>query len=276
MQLEPWPIPSGWASLIDEYGDASRGAGHSRETVKMRRTQLAHLARGLGGEPWAVTLPQLLGFVGRQDWSVETRRSRRTTYRGFWAWGVGMGYAGDNIAARLPRVKPAEPVPMPIPPAALAEALGRADEREWLILRLAVEAGLRRAEIARIHVGRDLVRDLLGWSLVVHGKGGKVRVLPLPASLAMALLARGQGHAFEGAIDGHLSARRVGELAQGVLPAPWTIHKLRHRFATDMHDEYRNLEAVRKLLGHASVATTQRYVATDDAVLRAMMERRAL
>ena len=123
-----------------------------------------------------------------------------------------------------------------------------------------------------VNVGRDLV----GWSLVVYGKGGKVRVLPLPAALAMGLLARGQGFAFEGAVEGHLSARRVGEVAQGVLPAPWTIHKLRHRFATDMHNEYGNLEAVRKLLGHASVATTQRYIATDDGVLRAMMERRAL
>ena len=276
MQLEPWPIPSGWASLIDEYSVASIGAAHSRETVKLRRSHLAHLARGLGGEPWAVTLPRLLGFVGAQDWAVETRRSRRTTYRGFWAWGHAMGYTDDNIAARLPRVKPAEPVPMPVPMEELATALARADEREWLILKLAVDAGLRRSEIARIHVGRDLGRDLVGWSLVVHGKGGKVRVLPLPASLAMGLLARGQGFAFEGAVEGHLSARRVGEVAQGVLPAPWTIHKLRHRFATDMHNEYGNLEAVRKLLGHASVATTQRYIATDDGVLRAMMERRAL
>lgn len=276
MQLEPWPIPEGWALLIDEYGHASRGAGHSRETVRLRRDHLAHLARGLKGDPWSVTLPQLLGFVGRQDWAVETRRSRRTTYRGFWGWGIAVGYTTENVGALLPRVKPAEPVPMPIPMAELAEALARADEREWLILKLAVDAGLRRSEIAVIHVGRDLVRDLIGWSLVVHGKGGKVRVLPLPAALAMGLLARGQGYAFEGAIDGHLSARRVGELAQAVLPSPWTIHKLRHRFATDMHDEYRNLEAVRKLLGHASVATTQRYVATDDAVLRAMMERRAV
>ena len=63
MQLEPWPIPSGWASLIDEYSTASLGAAHSRETVKLRRSHLAHLARGLGGEPWAVTLPQLLGHA---------------------------------------------------------------------------------------------------------------------------------------------------------------------------------------------------------------------
>ena len=131
---------------------------------------------------------------------------------------------------------------------------------------------MRRGEIALVHVQRDLFRDLTGWSLVVHGKGGKVRVLPLPASLAMAILARGESFAFPGAVDGHLSARRVGELAQTLLPEPWTLHTLRHRFATDKHGVDRDIEVVRRLLGHASVSTTQRYVQTDDDDLRRTME----
>lgn len=47
-------------------------------------------------------------------------------------------------------------------------------------------ATLRRCEIAAIH-SRDLVEDLLGWSLVVHGKGSRERTVPLLADVALKL-----------------------------------------------------------------------------------------
>lgn len=61
---------------------------------------------------------------------------------------------------------------------------------------------------------------------------------------------------------------RVGELAAEALPAPWTLHTLRHRFASRAYDATGDLVTVSRLLGHASVATTQRYVATGRARLR--------
>ncbi|OBK04066.1 recombinase XerD [Mycolicibacterium fortuitum] len=49
------------------------------------------------------------------------------------------------------------------------------------------------------------------------------------------------------------------------------MHTLRHRFATRAYRATRNLRAVQMLLGHASVATTQRYLAVDDDEIRAAM-----
>ena len=139
-------------------------------------------------------------------------------------------------------------------------ALIRADQRTRLILRLGGEAGLRRAEIAQVH-RRDVFQDLAGWSLLVHGKGGKLRTVPLGDDLAQAVLEEcGTGFAFIGEDNGHLSARWVGKLATMVLPRPWTLHKLRHRFASRAYGATSDLLAVQRLLGHASPATTQRYV----------------
>lgn len=167
-------------------------------------------------------------------------------------------------------MRPVEPTPRPIPEDRLRDGLRAAEGRTWLILRLAAEAGLRRGEIAQVHAS-DLSLDVLGWSLLVHGKGERERVVPLSKDLASAVRLRcAGGWMLPGAIGGHLSARRVGELAGEVLPAPWTLHTLRHRFATRAHDASGDLVAVSRLLGHASVATTQRYVATDAARLRAV------
>ncbi|KAA1251740.1 tyrosine-type recombinase/integrase [Mycobacterium simiae] len=57
----------------------------------------------------------------------------------------------------------------------------------------------------------------------------------------------------------------------GALPEHWTAHTLRHRFTTRAYRGSRNLRAVQTLLGHSSVATTERYTAVDDDEIRAAM-----
>jgi len=62
----------------------------------------------------------------------------------------------------------------------------------------------------------------------------------------------------------------LGKLIARYLPDGWTPHKLRHRFATVAYGDAHDLRAVQQLLGHASVATTQVYVAVrGDAVTTA-------
>lgn len=62
-------------------------------------------------------------------------------------------------------------------------ALRKATDGERLMLRLGAECGLRRFEIAKVH-SRDVMRDLVGWSLVVVGKGDKQRIVPIGDDLA--------------------------------------------------------------------------------------------
>ena len=226
------------------------------------------LPRALGGSPWSVTEAELVAWCGGQDWARETRRSVYAGLRGFWRWAVAEGLVERSPATRLPAVRPSDPHPRPAPDLVYRRALAASDARTRLILRLAAEAGLRRAEIAQVHA-RDLFRDLVGWSLVVHGKGGKLRTVPLGDDLAAAVrLAAGSSWAFLGDDGGHLSPRWVGKLARIVLTEDFTLHTLRHRFATRAYGATANLLAVQQLLGHASPATTQRYVRLPDDALR--------
>ncbi|WP_435277917.1 tyrosine-type recombinase/integrase [Rhodococcus yananensis] len=127
---------------------------------------------------------------------------------------------------------------------------------------------MRRGEVAQVHPENDMVPDVVGWSLIVHGKGQRKRVLPLPNDLADALHEAGPGYLFPSPAGGHLSAHWVGTLVSRALADGTTMHQLRHLCATEIHDQTHDVRLVQVLLGHASLATTQRYLAVDDAKVR--------
>lgn len=261
----PAPVSAPWMGAIDSYALHLTAANKTPATIRARREQLAHLARRIGAGPWEVTPDLLMSYVGSQSWMQETRRTRYACFREFWRWAKRAGHVEVSPAKHLPRVKASAPNPDPVPEDVYATSMRRADERTRLIMRLAHDAGLRRGEIAQIH-SDDLRPDLLGWSLLVHGKGRKLRIVPLTPRLALDLRALGEGYAFPGAVDGHLSPRRVYELADEVLPRPWTLHNLRHSFATNAHEASGgDVLTLRNLMGHASADTTGRYVRLSDA-----------
>lgn len=269
----PSAVPPCWATIIDQYSLYLRAADRSPNTIRARCEQLSHMARRIGVDPAHVTASALLGYVGDQDWATETRRARYAGFRDFFRWAKRRGLVQGNPSKCLPRVKPSEPNPDPVPGPVYEEsqrrAIRRGDERAALMLRLAHDHGMRRGEIAVAH-SDDLRPDLLGWSLLVHGKGGKQRVVPLTPRAALELRALGPGYFFPGKIDGHLSPRRVGEILRDSIAGNWTGHKLRHSFGTNVHEVTGgDVMTAGELLGHVNLSASQRYIRPADARLRA-------
>lgn len=253
--------------MVEDYLRHIAGAGYRAATVALRRDQLELIARGLQGTPGQVTAERLLAWFGTRDWAPTTRKSHREAAIGFFRWAAKTGRIPTDFSADLPRVRLTKPQPRPATDAVWDRALAAADDRVRLMIRLAGEAGLRRGEVAAVH-SRDLTD---GPCLLVHGKGGKLRVVPLSEDLA-AVIGAADGWLFPSRKGGsHLTAREVGCLVTAALPDGYTMHTLRHRFATRAYRGSRNLRAVQVLLGHASVATTERYVAVDDDEIRAAM-----
>ena len=260
------PVPSAWSDALEGWSTALRAAGHPETTIGTRTENVRRFARHSGClEPWAVSTRDMIEWCGRQSWATETRRGMRNSFVQFYRWALAMGHVDESPAEALPAVKPATPAPRPAPLSVYHEAMAAGDERTQLILRLGAEVGLRRGEIALVH-SNDLVEDLDGWSLVVHGKGAKTRMMPLPAALAATIRSRPSGWLFPGDDDGHLSPRYVGKLATRALPGNWTLHTLRHQFGTRIYQQTDgDVFTVQDLLGHASPVTTRTYVRIDDA-----------
>ena len=259
-------ITAGWAVAIAEYAVAQAGAGIGPNTIRSRIQHLQRVARSIPIEPWNMTSEALLGWAGSQPWATETRRGRYNTYRSFWAWGKATKRAAKNLAKQIPKVKPGEADPRPVPDRIYRKSLMRATDRERLWLELAHDHGLRRGEVAVVH-SADLFEDLVGWSLLVHGKGGKQRVMPLTPGTANRLRDLPEGWAFPGDMDGHLSPRWIGRRVADLLGGGWTMHKLRHSAGTAFY-LHGDLAIAQKLLGHASPATTMLYVKLPDERLR--------
>jgi integrase len=259
-----YELPGAWVDAIEGCLDHLAAGGVSANTLRLRRSTVRSMARRVSAPaPSSVTAKQLDADLGRRQLSNDTRRSIRTGLTLFYAWAVDTGVVDVNPALKLPRVSESMPRPRPATDGVWVALLAAAPPRERLMARLACEAGLRRGEVAQVHT-EDLISGVDGSSLIVHGKGGKQRVVPIPDGLADEI-AGPPGYLFPridrwgNVADAPMSADRVGHVISALIPPGWSMHKLRHRFATRGYAGTGNLRAVQEALGHSSVATTQRY-----------------
>ena len=269
-----YSLPPSWDDAVAGWLTWLSAAGTSPATRRTRRSHVRSVARHLGAlTPADVTTSDLVSVLASPTYSPEHRRGLRSSLASFYRWAAYSHIVDDDPSAGLPPVRSVPATPRPATDEIWLKLLDTAEPRVRLMALLAGEAGLRRAEVARVHTD-DLVGSVAAPDLIVHGKGGKQRVVPITPSLAMKIRTAcpDGGFVFPGQIDGHMSADRVGRLVAAAMGQGWSMHKLRHRYATRGYMVTRNLRAVQEALGHASVATTQRYTAVSASEIRAVSE----
>jgi integrase/recombinase XerC len=197
----------------------------------------------------------------------------------------GKGKVAALTAVRAPKVSKTLPKPLAASAAKrITDTELRAGEERapWILARdaaalaLLYGSGLRIAEALSLKPADIKAAERRG-ALVVTGKGGKTRMVPvLPQVLTLAtdymVLCPydlpANGPLFVGARGGPLSPRILQltmERLRGALGLPDTAtpHALRHSFATHLLARGGDLRAIQELLGHASLSTTQIYTEVD-------------
>lgn len=198
----------------------------------------------------------------------------------------------DNPALGIRAPKTPRRLPATLDPDAVAQLLDgdnpagddTSGNNPWLATRdqamfeLLYSSGLRLAEL--VSLNRNMI-DLRAGEVVVVGKGGKTRLVPVggKALLAIAAWLNVRAEVLSATADNpealfisrrgtRLGARSVQQrlaragIVKG-MPSRLHPHMLRHSFATHLLESSGDLRAVQELLGHADIATTQIYTHLD-------------
>ncbi len=236
-----------------------------------------------------------------QGLSAATRARRLSSIRQLYRFAFEEGWRDDNPAIeirgpgrakRLPKTLSVEEVTRLLD-AARTQGRAEADRlRNTCLMELLYATGMRVSELVSLPLAAAKGDPRM---LLIRGKGGKERMVPLspPAREALALWlahretqedARPRGtppsrFLFPSAsAQGHLTRHRfyilVKEiaLAAGVTPSKVTPHTLRHAFATHLLENGADLRAIQTLLGHADLATTEIYTHVLEHRLRDLVE----
>jgi integrase/recombinase XerD len=263
---------------------AERGA--AKLTHDAYRRDLADAAEALGATPLeAATTADLrhyLARLARRALAPGTQARRLSALRQFFRFLFVDGVRGDDPTAALDAPRARRPLPKLVSENEAAELIeaargyeGAEGARLVCLLELLYGAGLRVSELVSLPVAAAM-RD--PRFLIVRGKGGKERLVPLGAPARRALDAylaqRGRflrqretsPYLFPSrGAEGHLTRRRAAQLLKdvavkaGIDPSRLSPHVLRHAFASHMLAGGADLRSLQEMLGHADIATTQIY-----------------
>lgn len=282
---------------------AERGA--SPNTLDSYRRDLLDFAgflRGRSRRPEdadAQDVRRYLASLAAAGLSGRTGARRLSALRQFFRFLCGNGERADDPCATIDGPRLGRPLPKYLSEAEvdrLLEAARRRDDADGLrrvaLLEVLYATGLRVSELVGLPLSA-ISRD--GRMVVVRGKGGKERMVPLsdPAMAAVetyktvrgAFIEKGRARAAASrwlfpsrARGGHLTRVRFAQILKelaaeaGLDAARVSPHVLRHSFASHLLAHGADLRSLQQMLGHADIATTQIYTHVLDERMKALVQ----
>ncbi len=229
--------------------------------------------------------------------SSRTAARKLSALRQYMGFLCGEGHRSDDPTAAVDGPGQARPLPKLLSIdevdrllAAASKGEGADSRRRLALIEILYATGLRVSELVGLPLSA-IARDQS--VLVVRGKGGKERMVPLtpPAIAALASYAEVRetflpkarssqrvGWLFPSSSrQGHLTRTRFGQILKeiavdaGITPSRVSPHVIRHSFASHLLARGADLRSLQQMLGHADIATTQIYTHVLDEHLRALV-----
>jgi integrase/recombinase XerD len=236
-----------------------------------------------------------------QGLAQSTRARRLSAVKQIYRFAYEEGWREDNPAIQIKGPGRKKSLPKTLSVEEVDRLLGAAQTsarsvedrlRNTCLMELLYATGMRVTELVTLPVAAARGDPRM---LLVRGKGGKERMVPLAASARDAVAvwiktrddmdskAQAKGKPTSKFLfpsrskDGHLTRHRfymlIKELAVagGVDPSKVTPHTLRHAFATHLLANGADLRAIQTLLGHADISTTEIYTHVLDERLKELV-----
>lgn len=262
---------------INEYlrGRVARGEIKAR-TARELTYPLDGLARSFGARPLnrfgPAAIDRWLESISRL--APGSRCQRLSTVRGFCRWMVATGRITADPTRHVPAIKQPRRIPVTFTEREVSQLIARLDTtRARAIAWLMVGCGCRCVEVSRLVVSDY---DPAALTLVLAGKGGHQRMVPVPSQVAAALnvyldeIGWISGPLIRSEIDlrSPLMPRTISMYmrrwmaAAGVKRGPLdgrSAHCLRRTAGSDVMDRAGDVRIVQAMLGHARIETTAKY-----------------
>ncbi len=294
-----------WVSAFLEAQAAERGAADNTQAaygrdlsaftawLAARKLDFASAQRG--------DVEDYLISCEAEGLAVSTRARRLSSIKQLYRFAFEEGLRADNPAVqiagpgrpkRLPKTLSTEEVDRLLD---ASERHGRSKDdklRNVCLMQLLYATGMRVSELVTLPLSAARGDPRM---LLIRGKGGKERMVPLSAPARAALaewlarrdaqeaLKRAEGKPASSFLfpsrgkAGHLTRHAFYimikdiAVAAGVSPGKVTPHTLRHAFATHLLANGADLRAIQTFLGHADVATTEIYTHVLEERLRELV-----
>lgn len=279
--------------------------GHARNSLEAYQRDIRDFLE-VTGKPAARTssdtIRSYLQYLHEQGFKASTVRRKLSAVRQFFLFAFREGLRPDNPAKNIESPNAPALLPKGLKDGYVTALLKTAKQqagagapgsvRTLALLETLYATGLRVSELVslpRRAVGADTEM------ILVKGKGGRERMVPLGSHAREALMAhldltdQHAGKAKAGAAakseylfpsrgkDGYLTRRRAGQLLKqlavdaGIDPSLVSPHKLRHAFATHLLSNGADLRSVQQMLGHADISTTQLYTHVIEERLKSLV-----
>lgn len=298
---------------ISAFLDAQAAeAGSARNTILAYGRDLRDFAGWLAGRARSLTdidrdgIEDYLGFCDAQGLSRATRARRLSAIRQLMRFALDEGWRPDDPAirisgpgrdGRLPRTLSQPDIGAILDQAARHGRTEAERARNTCAMELLYATGMRVSELVGLPAAACRGEPEL---LLIRGKGGKERMVPLtgPARAALSRwlalrdaagedsalgrLVRGKGARWlfpAASAAGHWTRQSfhamLGQLAAaaGMPPDRVSPHVIRHAFATHLLEGGADLRSIQTLLGHADLGTTEVYTHVVDARMRELVLR---
>lgn len=239
-----------------------------------------HLQQEAGSLPAeSIKSYHIRGFLASlmaEKMASSTVNRKLSAIKSFFRWLYSTGRVPANPASGINGPKRAKRLPVFVPeeqmksPADSNNAESFEQLRDLLIVEMLYQTGMRRAEILSL---KEQDVDLFNQQIRITGKRNKQRVVPVLAELCKLteryLFAKKKegwqcGQLLVSASGKPMSASTLHRTVNRILSESTTVskkspHVLRHSFATHLLNKGADINAVKEMLGHSSLAATQVY-----------------
>lgn len=290
-------------TLLEEFCEYSFAIrGHSKNTTHRYKCNMRSFCSFAGVTRLEQITPSVVRnflYTGRtqRDWSVHTFLAYQTTLKVFFRWCRSLGYSKNDPAADIEKPKIPQTLPKGI---AMRDAMRLLEivynypydysflrYRNHAIFSTFIFAGLRKSELLSLRL-TDI--DLENGTIFIRkGKGGKDRMVPICSALTQTLkrylverkrlnktcpelfasLNKNSGYTDSG-------LKRLVVKMSSATGITFSLHGLRHTFATLMIEGGCDIYSLSKMMGHSDIKTTTIYLSASSEHLRTQITKHPL